>query len=80
MAAPPMATTTTALSISNYLNDQQGFMRIGQNFTIGDTGIPIEGNVKIGGLINGDLGDSNNTNAAAETHVYTLMILHITIL
>ena len=82
MAAPPMATTTTTLSIANYLNDQQRFMKIGQNFTMGDTGIPIEGNVKIGGLNNGDLGDLNNTNAAAvaaETNVFTLSDVYFTI-
>ena len=64
------------------LIDQQRFMRMGQNWTMGDTGITIEGNVKIGGLNNGDLGDLNNVNAAAvvaETNVYTLSDIYFTI-
>jgi hypothetical protein len=55
---------------------------MGQNFTMGDTGIAIDGNVKIGGLNNGDLGDLNNTNAAAvaaETNVFTLSDVYFTI-
>ena len=82
MTAPTAATTTTTLTISQYLNDQQRFMKMGQNFTMGDTGIPIDGNVKIGGLNNGDLGDLNNTNAsavAAETNVYTLSDVYFTV-
>ena len=66
MTAPAAATNTSTLTITSYLNDQQRFMRIGQNWTMGDTGITIEGNVKIGGLNNGDLGDLNLTNAAAD--------------
>jgi hypothetical protein len=49
---------------------------------MGDTGIAIDGNVKIGGLNNGDLGDLNNTNGAAvaaETNVYTLSDVYFTI-
>jgi len=65
MTAPAYSSTTTTLSITGYLNDQQRFMRMGQNFTMGDTGIPIDGNVRIGGLNNGDLGELNNTNASA---------------
>ena len=82
MAAPPMTTTTTTLTISNYLNDQQRFMRIGQNFTMGDTGIAIDGNVKVGALNNGDLGVLNTTNTAAvaaETNVYTLSDVYFTV-
>ncbi len=48
----------------------------------GDTGIPIDGNVKIGGLNKGDLGDLNNTNAAAvaaETNVYVLSDVYFTV-
>ena len=82
MTAPAAATNTSTLTITSYLNDQQRFMRIGQNWTMGDTGIPIEGNVKIGGLNNGDLGDLNLTNAAAvaaETNVYVLSDVQFTI-
>ena len=82
MTAPAASTNTSTLSITSYLNDQQRFMRIGQNWTMGDTGIPIEGNVKIGGLNNGDLGDLNLTNAAAvpaETNVYVLSDVQFTI-
>jgi hypothetical protein len=49
---------------------------------MGDTGIAIEGNVKIGGLNNGNLGDLNNRNAAAvpaETNVYVLSDVQFTI-
>ena len=74
MTAPAAAAATTT-TLSNFLIDQQRFMRMGQNWTMGDTGITIDGNVKIGGLNNGDLGDLNNVNGAAvaaETNVYTL--------
>ena len=80
MTAPSNAATMT--TVSQFLIDQQRFMRIGQNFTMGDTGIPIDGNVKIGGLNNGDLGDLNNTNAAAvaaETNVFVLSDVYFTI-
>jgi hypothetical protein len=88
MAAPPISTITTTLFISNYLNDQQRFMRIVQKLRIGDTRIPIDGNVKIGGLNNDDLGALNlgalnHTNAAAvaaETNVYVLMVYILLIL
>ena len=82
MTAPAAATNTTTLTITSYLNDQQRFMRIGQNFTMGDTGIAIDGNVKIGGLNNGDLGDLNNVNAsavAAETNVFVLSDIFFTV-
>ncbi len=49
MTAP--ANITTATTTSQFLIDQQRFMRMSQNFTMGDTGIPIDGNVKIGGLV-----------------------------
>ena len=80
MAAPP--NTANISTVSQFLLDQQRFMRMGQNFTMGDTGIAIDGNVKIGGLNNGDLGDLNNTNGAAvaaETNVYTLSDVYFTI-
>ena len=80
MTAPPNNATMT--TVSQFLIDQQRFMRIGQNFTMGDTGIPIDGNVKIGGLNNGDLGDLNNTNAAAvpaETNIFVLSDVYFTI-
>ena len=80
MTAPGNAATTTTMS--NFLLDQQRFMRLGQNFTMGDTGITIDGNCKIGGVNNGDLGDLNNVNAAvvaAETNVYTLTDIFFTI-
>jgi hypothetical protein len=82
MTAPAYSSTTTTLSITGYLNDQQRFMRMGQNFTMGDTGIPIDGNVRIGGLNNGDLGELNNTNASAvppETNVFVLSDVQFTI-
>jgi hypothetical protein len=81
MTAPAAAAATTT-TLSNFLIDQQRFMRMGQNWTMGDTGITIDGNVKIGGLNNGDLGDLNNVNAAAvvaETNVYTLSDIYFTI-
>ena len=81
MTAPAAAAATTT-TLSNFLIDQQRFMRMGQNWTRGDTGITIDGNVKIGGLNNGDLGDLNNVNAAAvvaETNVYTLSDIYFTI-
>ena len=80
MTAPPNNATMT--TVSQFLLDQQRFMRMGQNWTMGDTGIPIDGNVKIGGLNNGDLGDLNNTSAAAvaaETNVFTLSDVYFTI-
>ena len=80
MTAPSNATTAT--TTSQFLIDQQRFMRMSQNWTMGDTGIAIDGNVKIGGLNNGDLGDLNNTNGAAvaaETNVYTLSDVYFTI-
>jgi hypothetical protein len=80
MTAPP--NTANISTVSQFLLDQQRFMRMGQNFTMGDTGIAIDGNVKIGGLNNGDLGDLNNTNAAAvaaETNVYTLSDVYFTV-
>ena len=63
MTVPPSATCTT-VTLSKYLTDTQTFMRMGQNFTLGDTGISITGNVKVGALNNGDLGSLNSTNAA----------------
>jgi hypothetical protein len=54
MTAPAAAAATTT-TIPQFLIDQQRFM--GQNWTMGDTRITIDGNVKIGGLKNGDLGD-----------------------
>jgi hypothetical protein len=46
------------------------------------TGIAIEGNIKIRGLNNGDLGDLNFTNAAAvsaEINVFVLSDVYFTI-
>ncbi len=69
MTEPP--NTANISTFSQFLLDQQRFMRMGQNFTMVDTGIAKNGNVKIGGLNNGDFGDLNNTYAAvaAETDV-----------
>ena len=81
MTVPPSGTCTT-VTLSKYLTDVQNFSRMGQNFTLGDTGIRIEGNVKIGGLNYGDLGALNNTNAAAiaaETNTFTLSDVYFTI-
>jgi hypothetical protein len=80
MTAPP--NTATAATIAQYLIDQQRFMRVSQNFTMGDTGIAIDGNVKIDALNSGNLGDLNNVNAAAvaaETNVYTLSDIFFTV-
>jgi hypothetical protein len=57
-------------------------MRASQNFTMGDTGIPIDGNVKIDALNSENLGDALNVNGAAvagETNVFTLSDIFITI-
>ena len=40
MTVPPSASCTTA-TLSKYLSDVQTFQRMGQNFTLGDTGITI---------------------------------------
>jgi hypothetical protein len=40
-------------------------MRMGQNFTMGDTGMHIDGSAKITGLNHWDLGGLINTTAAA---------------
>jgi hypothetical protein len=47
MTAPP--NTANISTVSQFLLDQQRFMQMGQNFTMGDTGIAIDGNVKIRG-------------------------------
>jgi hypothetical protein len=81
MTVPPSVSATTA-TLSKYLTDVQTFQRMGQNFTLGDTGIKIDGNVKIGALNNGDLGVLNNVNAAAvtaETNSYTLTDIYFTV-
>jgi hypothetical protein len=81
MTVPPSATSTTA-TISKYLTDVQTFKKMGQNFTLGDTGIAIAGNVKIGALNSGDLGALNSTNASAisaETNSYTLTDIYFTV-
>ena len=49
MTAPP--NTANMSTVSQFLLDQQRFMRMGQNFTMGDTGISIDGNVKIGVIL-----------------------------
>jgi hypothetical protein len=49
---------------------------------MGDTGIAIDGNVELGDLNNGDLGDLHNTNAAAvaaEINVYVLSDVYFTV-
>ena len=81
MTVPPSATCTT-VTLSKYLTDVQTFMKMGQNFTLGDTGIKIDGNVKIGALNNGDLGVLNTTNASAvsaETNSFTLTDIYFTV-
>lgn len=80
MTAPPNSATMT--TVSQFLIDQQRFMRVSQNFTMGDTGIAIDGNVKIDGLNSGNLGDLNNTNAAAvpaETNIFVLSDIFLTV-
>ncbi len=56
-------------------------MRMGQNWTMGDTCIQIDRNVKITALNNGDLGDLNNVNAAvaSETNFFVLSDVFFTI-
>jgi len=81
MTVPPSASCTTT-TLSKYLSDVQTFMRMGQNFTLGDTGIKVDGNVKIGALNNGDLGVLNTTNAstvAGETNTFTLSEIYLTV-
>ena len=80
MTAPPNNATITTLS--QFLIDQQRFMRVSQNFTMGDTGIAIDGNVKIDALNSGNLGDLNNVNAAAvaaETNTFILSDIFFTV-
>ena len=81
MAVPPSATSTTG-TLSLYLIDQQRFMRIGQNFTMGDTGIAIAGNCVADTLNsgnNGAMATGNGGAVAAETNVYTLSDVYFTI-
>ena len=80
MTAPPNSATISTLS--QFLIDQQRFMRVSQNFTMGDTGIAIDGNVKIDALNSGNLGDLNNVNAAAvaaETNTFILSDIFFTV-
>ena len=81
MTVPTPASATTA-TIAQYLIDQQRFMRIGQNFTMGDTGIPITGNCVADTLNSGNNGAMATANAgavAAETNVYILSDVYFTI-
>ncbi len=81
MAVPPSATSTTG-TLSLNLIDQQRFMRICQNFTMGDTGIAIAGNCVADTLNsgnNGAMATGNGGAVAAETNVYTLSDVYFTI-